>query len=269
MPTDSRRPERLFKIHKRHQRGGCLWRYQHRGPDTRPEARRTNHRGDTGTTHRLDEPRRGTARQGGERGARRGRRDVEHGICRLHKRHIRGCAGRPQHAALLCHHEPRDRTHRQELPPRLQRDSRRLTQRGRREREPHLLHGERQRQVPRTEAHRRLLPTHIRHHLLPHEEGDTGGGRQAHTRRLQRRVAARRPVTAAARPHHAEVSPAPHTATRGNRRGSTRTRRRRPDTCHKLRTARRHRELHPPLRTNRPRRQEGHVDKHYTQPRET
>ena len=41
--------------------------------------------------------------------------------------------------------------------------------RGCRERQPHLLHGAGQRQVPGTEAHRRLLPTHLCHYLLSYE----------------------------------------------------------------------------------------------------
>ena len=35
-----------------------------------------------------------------------------------------------------------------------------------------------------TEAHRRLLSPYLRHHLLSHEDGDTGGGRQTHQGRL-------------------------------------------------------------------------------------
>ena len=61
--------------------------------------------------------------------------------------------------------------------------------------------------------------------ILPHEARDAGDCRQAHTRRIQRRVAARRPLAGAARPHHAEVPPAPHAAARGHRRGGARPRR--------------------------------------------
>ena len=77
-------------------------------------------------------------------------------------------------------------------------------------------------------------------HLLPHENRDSGDCRQAHQGRLQRRVAAWRPLAAAARPDDAEVPPASDAVARGNRCGCPWTGRRRPDACHQLRASRRH-----------------------------
>ena len=53
------------------------------------------------------------------------------------------------------------------------------------------LRGPCQGQVRDAETHRRLLSADIRHHLLPHPQGDTGDSRQADAGRLQRRLATR------------------------------------------------------------------------------
>ena len=65
-----------------------------------------------------------------------------------------------------------------------ERDYHRYQERGKQEREPRVLHGARQRQIPRTEAYRRLLSADLRYHLLPYPKGNAGNCRQTDTGRL-------------------------------------------------------------------------------------
>ena len=75
--------------------------------DTRPAPGRADYRGYAGAPYRPHKSRRGETRRRTYRGARRGRRDAQHGFRRLHQRHSEPCARGAPHAHVLGHHASR------------------------------------------------------------------------------------------------------------------------------------------------------------------
>ena len=175
---------------------------------------------------------------GEERHHGRGGRDAEHGVHRQHQRHPRRSAGEPQHAALLGHHAERDRQHHEEVHEESEGDRDRQQERRKQEHPRYLLYGTGTRQVPGSETHRRLLPEHLRHRLLPYPQRDAGDRRQTDTGRLQRRLAARRTEPGAARLRDAEVPRQKHPTLSCYRCGCPRPGCGRSDTRDQLRLAR-------------------------------
>ena len=205
MFTDRRRPERLLQVYRQPEGPPGIRRFQHREPDQDAEAWRARGRSHSGTPPGPDEPQDGRPQPGEERHHGRGGRDAEHGVHRQHQRHPRRSAGEPQHAALLGHHAERDRQHHEEVHEESEGDRDRQQERRKQEHPRYLLYGTGTRQVPGSETHRRLLPEHLRHRLLPYPQRDAGDRRQTDTGRLQRRLAARRTEPGAARLRDAEV----------------------------------------------------------------